>query len=484
MKRQSTLQRPLQALISSLPDIRKEKVTMRKTLSTILGAFLTLGSGLSSAAELTDEEIDNIVRRSYQYVAMYNVINNFAMVESNPLGSKGWNKTKFNLELADHTVKAIARPNNDTYYIISMLDLRDDAVVITYPAFDTDYASLEVSGYDHYVTIPIATSKGDFKEETTLLYYSDRTKNYDGKTIKGVDRTLKMTSDFVTAFLRVSAHETKDGRNVKALDNFKLATLSEFQGKEPVQSTAVDFPAWGNDQKVFKNNFLEVMQFVFNHISFDPNNEMDKAVLESMKKLGVQPGKEFDSTKVAEVDGKRVAEVAEKVFDEALAIWNSPDGNPYLFQVFLPKGEMNFDAMVTQSAVGPIGLPASEAVYPGIGTASGAPLNAMNDYVIKMASDELPPADAFWSTTLYDTKNGFFIPNDRFKYIVGKNGGMQLNEDGGIEIHIAAEKPAGVPEDNWLPINREDIDLDIIMRIYAPRLDELKAWKTPKAEKQ
>jgi hypothetical protein len=60
---------------------------------------------------------------------------------------------------------------------------------------------------------------------------------------------------------------------------------------------------------------------------------------------------------------------------------------------------------------------------------------------------------------------------------------MQLNDDGGIEIYIAAEKPAGVPEDNWLPINREDIDLDIIMRIYAPRVDDLKKWSVPKAEK-
>jgi hypothetical protein len=452
-------------------------------LSTILAALFTLSAGLSFAEELTDKEINNIVRRSYQYVAMYNVINNFAMVESNPLGSQGWNKTKFNLELADHTVKAIARPNNDTYYIISMLDLRDDAVVINYPAFDTKYASLEVSGYDHYITVPIATSKGDFKEETRILYYSDRTKSYHGEAIEGVDKSLKMTSDFVIAFLRVAAHVTKDGRNVKALENFKLTTLSEFQGKEPVQQTTVDFPAYGTDQMVFKNNFLETMQFVFNHISLDPNNEMDKAVLESMKKLGVKPGNEFDSTKVAEVDGKRVAELAKKVYDEALAVWNSPDGNPYLFQVFLPKGEMNFDAMVTQSAVGPIGLPATQAVYPGIGTASGEPMNAMNDYAIKMTRDELPPADAFWSVTLYDTENGFFIPNDRFKYIVGQNGGMQLNEDGGIEIYIAAEKPAGVPADNWLPINREDIDLDMIMRIYAPRVDDLKNWSAPKAEK-
>ena len=71
MKTQSTLQRTLQAMVSSLAGIRKEKVNMRKILSTILVAFFTLGAGLSYAAELTDEEIENIVRRSYQYVAMY-----------------------------------------------------------------------------------------------------------------------------------------------------------------------------------------------------------------------------------------------------------------------------------------------------------------------------------------------------------------------------------------------------------------------------
>jgi hypothetical protein len=32
-----------------------------------------------SAVELSDEQVDNLVRRSYQYVAMYNVNNKFAL---------------------------------------------------------------------------------------------------------------------------------------------------------------------------------------------------------------------------------------------------------------------------------------------------------------------------------------------------------------------------------------------------------------------
>jgi hypothetical protein len=103
------------------------------------------------------------------------------------------------------------------------------------------------------------------------------------------------------------------------------------------------------------------------------------------------------------------------------------------------------DTLLFQSVLRPTGQPAEEAVYPAITTADGEPMNANNDYLIRMAVDELPPAQAFWSFTLYDTKNGLFIPNDRKKYSVGENGGMKLNEDGGIEIYIATEKPEGVP---------------------------------------
>jgi len=110
-------------------------------------------------------------------------------------------------------------------------------------------------------------------------------------------------------------------------------------------------------------------------------------------------------------------------------------------------------------------------------------MNALHDYVIRMSADEMPPAGAFWSVTLYDTANGFFIPNDHKKYSVGANAGMQLDKSGGIAIYIAAEKPDGVPEENWLPINREDIEIGPIMRLYEPDLERFASWEAPKAGK-
>jgi len=128
-------------------------------------------------------------------------------------------------------------------------------------------------------------------------------------------------------------------------------------------------------------------------------------------------------------------------------------------------------------------LPATEALYPPVTTSDGKPMNAQHDYVIRMSKDELPPAKIFWSLTLYDSANGFFIPNEHKKYSVGENAGMKLNDKGGIDVYIAAQKPAGVPEENWLPVNRKDENLDVILRLYMPDFEKYKTWKTPRAER-
>jgi hypothetical protein len=61
---------------------------------------------------------------------------------------------------------------------------------------------------------------------------------------------------------------------------------------------------------------------------------------------------------------------------------------------------------------------------------------------------------------------------------------MKLNKDGGLKIYVSAKKPDNVPMENWLPVNRMDQGIDIILRIYAPDLERMKTWKAPKAVKR
>lgn len=60
---------------------------------------------------------------------------------------------------------------------------------------------------------------------------------------------------------------------------------------------------------------------------------------------------------------------------------------------------------------------------------------------------------------------------------------MKLNKNGGIAIYITAMKPAGVPDENWLPISRKDEDLSVNLRIYVPDTEQMKTWGPPKAER-
>ena len=439
----------------------------------------TIETDENGVAILSDEQVEEIVKRSYQYVAMFNVNNKGSMQYG------GWNVTDVDDEPKDHTFQVIARPNNDTYYITGMIDVRKDAVILDMPAFDSKYVSLMITGYDHYVNIPLSTRQGDFKDPEKMLIYSERKEGYnEGEKIEGIDSYFEVTGDFVSAVFRVMPHISEPERYQRItgqMNDFKMYTLSEFQTGEPSPKEEVEMPAVGKtDVDVYANNLLEVMQFVFNHTTFDMENELDKKLLELYEPLGVVPGQAYDANNVARLDSEKFREIAQRITDEEMAKADKLAASTGLFQ---PKGEIGLDLLLFQSVFGPIGQPAQEAVYPSVATTDGEPMNAQNDYVISMTKDELPPANAFWSFTLYDTENGFFIPNDRKKYNVSENTGMKLNEKGGIEIYISEQQPEGVPEENWLPLNRGDYDIDVVLRLYEPDLEKYKTWEVPKAVK-
>ncbi len=469
------------------------KVTKSLVLIGALSIPSMMLSQSGAAAELSDSEMEELVRRSYQYVAMFNVINKAALDADNPASTGGYNRVEAPTELFDHRIQLLARPNNDTLYPVATIDVTEEPMVLRMPAFDSTYVSLQVSAYDHYVDIPLSTTAGDFDEPSTMLFYSDRTPDYDGVAVEGIDKTIELTGDFAVAVFRVMPHAAEPERmerNRTAMRSIEIVPLSAFlEGtdaapKRTLEEDLARFPAFGSDMEIFADRFLEVMQFVFNHTTFDEDDPIDQGVLAAFEPLGVVPGKAWDPDTAADIDGAALRATAEKVAADAVskmgdAAWLEAN----LSKQFLPKGEMTLELLTFQSVIGPIGLPATQAAYPPINTADGAPMNAMFDYEIVIAPEDMPPANAFWSATLYDAANGFFIPNDRFKYSVGENAGFKLDEGGGIRIVIAAEQPEGVPEENWLPIAREDLDLNIIMRIYAPDIEEFATWSPPVARK-
>jgi hypothetical protein len=461
----------------------------RRTASVVLATLALLlapGCGghpdVGPPGELSDAEATELVRLAYPYVAMFNVNNKFAAAQG------GWNTVVADTRLKDHTMTEIARPNNDTFYISAMLDLRHEPMILSFPALESEYASLMITGYDHFVNVPMATRLGNFERPERILVYTERTEGYDGEPVDGVDHIFEATGDFVSAVVRLMPHANEPAKMARISEQahaVTLQSLSEHLGEPTPTADEPQPPEFGEtDADLFEANLLEVLQYVFNHTTFEADDPQDQAVLVAFAPFGIEPGSDFDDEEMQEAYGPRFRAAAEAVRDEWLASMTDPSVMEFMRpRMFQPKGETDPETVLALSIIGPIGLPQEEAIYPPIATADGEQMNALHDYVIRMGPDELPPARAFWSVTLYDLANGLFIPNDRKKYSVGKNAGMQLDDDGGIEIHIAAEQPPDVPAENWLPIERKDQDLNVIVRIYVPDTEAYADWTPPVAKR-
>ncbi|MFO1068948.1 MAG: DUF1214 domain-containing protein [Geminicoccaceae bacterium] len=89
-----------------------------------------------------------------------------------------------------------------------------------------------------------------------------------------------------------------------------------------------------------------------------------------------------------------------------------------------------------------------------------------NGYALRFDSARLPEAKRFWSLTAYTPESIELIPNPIRKYRIASYSGLQYNADGSLTIRIAREKPAGVPESNWLPVGSRPFN--IMLRVYGP----------------
>lgn len=97
---------------------------------------------------------------------------------------------------------------------------------------------------------------------------------------------------------------------------------------------------------------------------------------------------------------------------------------------------------------------------------SGRKLNGSQTYVLHFAKGEMPPVRGFWSVTMYD-KDYYFYPNPLNKLTLSERNKLQYNSDGSLDLYFSHEKPADVPEANWLPAPADDFVLT--MRLYWPR---------------
>jgi hypothetical protein len=200
-----------------------------------------------------------------------------------------------------------------------------------------------------------------------------------------------------------------------------------------------------------------------------------------MRRIGIEPGKSFNLGK----SQPEIKSALERGAPDALKAMRAKF--PTIARV-ANGWQMNTDTVgvygtyyLKRAIVAQFGLGANlpeDAVYPlNIGDANGKPLTGANQYVLHFTKNEIPPAQAFWSVTLYDG-SGFPTTNALKRNAIGDRDALKFNTDGSLDLYIQHASPGVERESNWLPAPTGGFNLT--MRVYSPKAEVLDgAWAPP-----
>jgi hypothetical protein len=137
-------------------------------------------------------------------------------------------------------------------------------------------------------------------------------------------------------------------------------------------------------------------------------------------------------------------------------------------------------ALVAQLGLG-ANLP-EDAIYPlNLADDTGKPLDGASNYTIHFDKGDIPPVEAFWSITLYDS-DGFQVANSLNRFAVSSWMPFHTNPDGSLDLYFQNESPGADKEANWLPAPKGPFNLT--MRLYAPKSAALTGkWNPPPVTK-
>ncbi|MHC2443985.1 DUF1214 domain-containing protein, partial [Bradyrhizobium elkanii] len=126
-----------------------------------------------------------------------------------------------------------------------------------------------------------------------------------------------------------------------------------------------------------------------------------------------------------------------------------------------------------------------DAVYPtSQKDADDRKYNGANKYVMRFPKGHLPPAEGFWSLTMYDS-GYFFVNNPLNRYSISARENLKENPDGSTDLYIQKDSPGKDKESNWLPAPEGDFIL--MLRMYWPQETDPSiingTWTVPAAKK-
>jgi len=385
----------------------------------------------------------------------------------------------------DENFREVVRPNFDTLYSSAWLDLSNGPVVVSAPDTDGRYYLLPMLD----MWSDVFASPGKRTSGTGAGHFAVVPPGWTGKLPAGVQRIDAPTS-YVWVIGRTQTNGPMDYESVHAVqDGFAITPLSAW-GKRAVPVEAViDLSVDMKTPPLVQVNTMPAARyFAYSAelLKLNPPHATDWSTIARLARIGIEPGKPFDMSKLPEDIQAALA----RATADGLKLMNGK--LPTLARI-VNGWQMNTDTMgvygnyyLKRAIVAMVGLGANQpedAIYPLlIVDAEGQPLMAQNRYVVHFEKEQLPPVEAFWSITMYDAE-GFQVANPLERFAIGDRDALKYNADGSLDIYIQHDRPGEDRKSNWLPAPASGA-LGVTMRLYAPKPQALDGRWNPPAVKR
>ncbi|MCO5228520.1 MAG: DUF1214 domain-containing protein [Thermomicrobiales bacterium] len=421
----------------------------------------------------TPESAKALAFEAYIYgfaiVENYKAIFGFCVWKDSPQYG-GFNSYLHGRVLFDSSFDTVVNANNDTLYSTTFADLRAEPLVISVPPTGDRYFVIQLvdMGTDNFAYIG---TRATGKDGGNFVLVGPR---FKGAFRNPADTQLIICpSDFVAIATRTAIGGPDDLDGVIAVqEQLQLRPLHDFLGEPAPRSAGdIDFPPY-SAALYGSPDLLQYLSFL---LEFHTIPDEERPLMERLSALNIGPYQKFnladydDEIQHAIMEGVREAHQAIEARGNDLGIlidgWLEipPMGNygtDYLF-----RSAVAWKFIYTNSP--------EEALYPiAEADADGNPFSGEHQHVLHFPAGQLPPVEAFWSITLYDSVTRLMIDNPIDRYSIGdRTPGIVYGEDGSLTIYIQRDAPVG-HEANWLPAPEGRFYLNA--RAYMPAQEMLR----------
>ena len=363
--------------------------------------------------------------------------------------------------------RTIVRPNADTLYSSAWLDLSKEPILLRLPDTGGRYYLMQVlDAWTETVAAPGKRTSG-----TEEGWFALVGPGWKGKLPAKVKQRIDCPTNMVWLLGRTQTNGPEDYEKVHRIqDGFRLMPLRQYQKSSAGTEFAFTTPPAIVEQMSDTRFFERFMRL----LASNPAHATDTAMLDFMRRAGplppAVPTVEFSEGVQAAKSMLGVVEQLRTTIAGASG-WTGVSSN-------VGRYGTNYMARAVVARVGLGANPPEDAVYLSCyKDPTGKPLRG--SFQMHFAKSELPPVEAFWSITAYDSQ-GYFVANPARRFAVGDRDALHFNADGSLDLTIQSEAPKDpLLHANWLPSPATGT-FNLMFRLYWPKPEILSGkWMPP-----